>query len=214
MFRERIRLRFLRKGDVRFLSHHDLMRTFERAVRRSGLPLHFTSGFNRHLRLSFPLPLAVGWEAQEEVMEFELEQWVTLGEVRQKLEPQLPAGLEAVSMVLVRGSETAQVVEAEYRVTPLAPQMDQRLTAEAIEEFLRRGSFEVQRLRKNRLKTADIRPFVREIRPADGSLMIRLAVSPAGTTRPEEVLAGLGFDPEEISVGFRVVRTRVKLKGE
>jgi radical SAM-linked protein len=214
MFRERVRVTFGRKGDIRFISHHDLMRLFERALRRTGLPLRLTSGFNPHLRLSFPLPLAVGWEGEGEVMELELANWVPVKEVRDRLVAQLPAGLTLVSMELAKGPGKAQAVEAEFRVRPLTEPLRARLSQEAIDAFLARGEFAVERLRKKRLKSVDVRRHVLAIQLDGEGLTMRMAVSPEGTTRPEEVLSGLGLDREEIASGFHIVRTRVMLRGE
>src|SRR3990167_11377873 len=60
-----VRLRFQKKGTLRFISHHDLMRLLERALRRAELPIKMTQGFNPRLRMSFPLALALGIEGHE-----------------------------------------------------------------------------------------------------------------------------------------------------
>ena len=214
MFRERIRVRFARKGDVRFVAHQDLMRVFERALRRTGLPLRLTEGFNRHIRLSFPLPLAVGWEAENEAMEFDLADWISAKEVQTRLAEQLPPGLTATEFALVQGGETAQAVEAEYGVTPVSDEFARRISQELLDSFLARGEFEVERLRKNRTKRVNVRPYILELRLNGAGLTMRMGVSQDGTSRPEEVLEGLGFSAAEAREGFRIVRTRVKLKGD
>lgn len=214
MFRERIRVRFARKGDVRFVAHQDLMRVFERALRRTGLPLRLTEGFNRHIRLSFPLPLAVGWEAENEAMEFDLADWISAKEVQTRLAEQLPPGLTVTAMTLVPPlrRETGQVVEAEYRVTPVSDELGKRLSQEVIDAFLKRDEFEVERVRKDRTKRVNVRPYILELRLNGEGLTMRMGVSQDGTSRPEEVLEGLGFGPAEARDGFRIVRTRVKLR--
>lgn len=212
MFRERVRVFFSRKGYIRFISHLDLMRAFERALRRSGLPLRMTGGFNPRPRISFPLALAVGWEAEREVMEFELDLWVPPDEAGRRLQEQMPNGLEILESNLVKGADSAQVAEAEYRVEPFDDELTERLTESAVEDFLARETFEVERIRKKKLKSVDIRQYVRAMRLKDGTLYVTMSVSPSGTTRPEEVLLGLGFDKNEIAGGFKVVRIGVKLK--
>ena len=190
------------------------MRLFERALRRTGLPLRLTGGFNPHVRLSFPLPLAVGWEAEDEVMEFELSAWVTIKEIRERLVRQMPAGVTLLSETLVRGAETAQVVEAEYSVTPISEQLQGRLSQESLDGFLKSDKFEVQRMRDKKLKSVNIRPYLTGMTLEGGRLAMLMSVSPDGTSRPEEVLEGLGFERREINAGFRVARTRVRLRGE
>ena len=210
-FRERVRVRFSRKGEIGFVSHLDLMRLFAMALRRCGLPLRFTSGFNPHPRISFPLALAVGWEADEEVMEFELAEWVPVEEVRERLARQLPGGVGLVSVNLVKSNDKAQVVEAEYRVEPLSSQIGRRMSKEALEAFLARDEVLVERERKGKRKMVNVRPYVREARADGGAVLMRMSVSAEGTARPEEVLEAVGLAREEITLGCRISRMRVKL---
>ena len=72
MLVQRIRTRFRKTGELKAISHLDLMRTFERALRRTGLPLRMSEGFNPRPRLSFPAALPVGIEGLNEIMEFDL----------------------------------------------------------------------------------------------------------------------------------------------
>jgi radical SAM-linked protein len=214
MFRQRIQVRFARRGTIRFVAHKDLMRIFERALRRTGLPLRLTSGFNRHPRLSFPLPLAVGWEGLNEVMEFELETWVPARELADLLAAQLPPGLDFLSATLARESTPAQAVEAEFQVTPISDEVRARVAQDAAERFMAAKESLVERLRKERIKIVNVRPFVRNLEVRDGQLLMQMAVSAEGTTKPEEVLAGIGFSKDETTTGFRIIRTRVRLKVE
>src|SRR5664279_3549687 len=93
MFRQRIRLRYSIGGDKRFLSHHDLMRLWHRALRRAGLPLRMSEGFHVRPRVSFALARGVGIASESEWLEFELADWVNPDTVYHKLAPQLPEGL-------------------------------------------------------------------------------------------------------------------------
>ena len=73
------RIRFTKTGRMRFLSHHDLMRLFERALRRTGLPLRMTEGYNPHPIISFPTALGLGIESLDEVLEFDVTKLQTDG---------------------------------------------------------------------------------------------------------------------------------------
>ena len=174
--------------------------------------MRMTGGFNPRPRISFPLALAVGWEAEREVMEFELDQWVAPEEAGRRLAEQMPNGLNMLDSTLVKGADSAQVEQAEYRVEPIKDELAGRLAESAVDDFLARETFEVERIRKKKLKSVDIRQYVRAMRLEDGTLNVTMSVSPSGTARPEEVLLGLGFDKNEIAGGFKVVRTGVKLK--
>ena len=72
MVRHRVRIRFCKQGDLRWIGHRDLMRCMERLFRRAALPLGMSQGFHPKPRMSFPAALAVGIAAMDEVMELEL----------------------------------------------------------------------------------------------------------------------------------------------
>src|SRR5437867_1192216 len=95
--KDKVRIRFRKGGDLRLVSHHDLMRCFERMLRRAELPFHSTQGFNPKPRLVFALSLALGVVGREEVVELELDAVVDPAEVRDRLARQAPAGLDILS---------------------------------------------------------------------------------------------------------------------
>ncbi|MBL8899492.1 MAG: DUF2344 domain-containing protein [Planctomycetes bacterium] len=93
MERERVRVRYSKTGDLRFLSHLDLVRTWERALRRTGLDLVFTDGFNPRLRLSFSGALPTGWESHAEYVELQLAEDHSSEELCRRISTALPRGL-------------------------------------------------------------------------------------------------------------------------
>lgn len=99
----RLRITYRKRGDLRFLSHLDFVRTLERALRRSELPIRYSQGFNPRIRLSFPGALPVGLEVEGEEFDVMLNSPVELMEVAQKLREVLPAGLDLVSVVHAPG---------------------------------------------------------------------------------------------------------------
>jgi radical SAM-linked protein len=212
MVTQRIRLRFRKTGDLKAISHLDLMRAFERALRRTGLPLRMSEGFNPHPRLSFPAALGVGIEGLDEVMEFELSDWVLPRDVERRVKEQLPAGLEAISLELGNPHESARVTEVTYRVTP-KPDMesDPRLQAEAVARLMAQAEIPMPRMRKGREKVVNIRSFILALDRDAESLTVRLKAGPEGSAHPEEILGALGFDEKSRRSGFVIARTRVQL---
>src|SRR5215471_9768414 len=91
--RTKVRIRFRKGGDLRLVSHHDLMTCFERMLRRAGLPFHSTQGFHPKPRLIFPLSLALGVIGADEVAELELDAEVSPDEIHARLAQQAPSGL-------------------------------------------------------------------------------------------------------------------------
>src|SRR5205807_8000052 len=108
MARDKVRIRFRKYRDLRLISHHDLMRCFERMLRRAALPFHSTEGFNPKPRMAFALSLALGIEGHEEVVELELDEELPPDEVQARLSRQAPAGMEILSVRRVPCSTRAQ----------------------------------------------------------------------------------------------------------
>ena len=212
MLRQRIRVRFSKRGTLRFISHLALMRAFERALRRAGLPLRMTQGFNPHPRISFPFPLGVGTEASDEVMEFELEGWTPPDEVEQRLRGAVPPGVEVRSTEAIPPNETGQAVEATYVVRPTNPASpESRIDPARAKALLNQDEILAQRQRKGRMRTVNIRPYLLDLRVTDGVMTLRLSVAQGATSRPEEVLAALGLPDDRLHQLFHMERTRVVL---
>ena len=212
MFIQRIRVRFQKRGELKAISHLDLMRSFERTLRRTGMPLRMSEGFNPRPRISFPVPLGVGMEGLDEVMEFELADWMYPPEVERRLREQLPSGLELLSATVADPGKSAQGKEATYEIAP-APELakDPRLSEESLKSILAREDIPVKRIRKHREKVANVRPFVLGLTRQREKVVLRVKAGSEGSTRPEEILGALGFDDAASRALFRITRARVEL---
>ena len=102
MVRNRLRIRFTKQDDLRWLSHHDLVRAWERLLRRAGVPLGMTEGFHPKPRMNFPSALAVGIAGSNEMVEIELSAPWTAEQLRESLVPHLPPGLSIESIEQVQ----------------------------------------------------------------------------------------------------------------
>jgi radical SAM-linked protein len=202
------RLRFSKQGDVRFISHHDLMRLFERALRRAGLPLAMSQGFNPHPLMSLPAPLGVGIGGTSEVLDFELCEWVRPEEVRQRLERELAAGIEIKGIQCLPSRPDRRARQLSYRVALLD---GHPVTEARVEALLSAEELIVHRCRDGESKTLDIRPFIEHVRLRDKELHILLKVTERGTARPEEVLESLGCQAGVHYLRSSPERTQVNL---
>jgi radical SAM-linked protein len=196
-------LRFRKVGDVRFLSHLDLMEQWKRAFRRADLPLAFSAGFNPQPKLSLLAPLPVGTESECEVLFAELQKALPADEVRARLQETLPHGLEILSAKAIYSRPAATDLEFTYRVTLPAESLPSR---ERIEEFVRSGGAVIERQRKGETRRIDVAPFVREIAIEDGALRMRILSQNGKTVRPEEVLEAMGVMRPGERVALRIVR--------
>lgn len=206
--RHRLRVRFRKDGDLRLISHRDLLRTLERLFRRANLPLGMSEGFHPKPRMSFPSALAVGIAGMDEVMELELCQELTADEVRAALEPHMPPGLHFHSIeVLPPGAKKAQVSCVQFDV-PL-PADRQADASRRIETLLTESEHVVER--EEGRNPVDVRSYVIALEVANDTLRMRLRVTGEGAARPREVLQALGLDDLE-SQGFYLSRTAVELE--
>jgi radical SAM-linked protein len=193
----RIRITFAKTDSMRFTSHLDLHRTWERTFRRARLPLAYSHGFNPRPRLNLASALPLGFTGSQEIIDAWLERNMPLAEVQSALEKAAPPGLQihAIQTVEEPAPALQTLLEAsDYTLTleqPL-PDLDRRLQALLSAESLPR---------QRRGKDYDLRPLVLELRRLpdgeDGSqrLHARLSAREGATGRPEEVLDALGADP-------------------
>src|SRR5262245_59285577 len=130
----KVRLRFAKADDLRFLSHHDLMRLLERLCRRAGLPFRSTGGFHPKPKITFASALSLGIAGRQEVVEIEFDDELEPNRVVSDLQALAPEGLTFLSATSVPPKKTAQPVRAVYHF-PLPPDARPELAAK-IDELL------------------------------------------------------------------------------
>lgn len=208
----KIRLRFAKRGDLRLISHHDLLRCLERALRRAGLPVARTQGFTPRPKVAFAQALALGVEGRREVLEIELDESIDPSEARRRLAATLPAGFDLLEAATAPPGRPARAVAADYRLAvpePLRPGL-----RAALERFLAAPRWPMTRVRGDRRVEVDLRPLVLDARlDDDGVLRFRLAIDPAGSARPSEWLEALG-QPDLAASGGPLIRDDLLLADE
>jgi radical SAM-linked protein len=210
MVSAKVRIRFRKAGDLRLISHHDLMRCWERMLRRAALPFHSTSGFNPKPRLVFPLSLALGIDGRREVAELELDQPVPPEEVRDRLRQQAPPGLDILEVRSIAPNAGGQVRRVTYRLE-IPSDRATDLAARAA-ELLATDHCWIERTRPQP-RRYDLRPYLHGLRANDTSLEMDLWVTPTGSARPDEVLGLLGLG-DLSAAGAVLERTTVELHDE
>ncbi|MDD3653834.1 MAG: TIGR03936 family radical SAM-associated protein [Desulfotomaculaceae bacterium] len=191
------RMQYSKEGTARYISHLDLLRAFERAGRRAGLPLAFTRGFNPHPIISFAAPLGVGIAGEVEYVDLELTADITAGEVLKALSSTLPEGIQLLEVRMISEHSPglmAGVERATYRaVAKLKCQLDQKKIDESIATFLDRTEVWVERKNKAGGKMKfNIRPGIFDMsgRSESGKIIINveLKAGSRGNIRIEEVI--------------------------
>jgi len=218
---DKVRIRFRKGGVLRLLSHHDLMRTFERLLRRCELPFHRSQGFHPKPRLVFALSLPLGVVGCEEVVELELDEILAPEEIHARLARQAPPGLEILSVRRIPVTVHAQVCRLAYALPVPAERLPDLSRRRA--DILAARECWVDRhrpLARQAGRRIDVRPFLMDllIHPPSGhsesaKLEIILRLTSTGTARPEEVLGLLGLE-DLLAAGAVLERSRLELHDE
>jgi radical SAM-linked protein len=194
----RVRLRFAKAGKVRFTSHRDVARLWERALRRAGLPVASTEGFSPRPRVHFGLALSTGHESLGEYLDVDLREPVDPESLPERLTPLLPPGLDVHRAAAIERSTTSRqeaVVACSWRID--LPGVDHAAVRDGIGALLATGAVPVVRERKGRTVTDDIRPAIGRLdliepdpQKSTPVLGVELATQPRGV-RPSELVDAL-----------------------
>jgi radical SAM-linked protein len=209
---QKIQIRFSKTGDLRFLSHHDLMRLFARACRRAALPVRLTQGFDPRPRLVFATALELGVESLDEALEMELSEWIDPESIKRRLETRMPReiGLLGVKLLPPRRSGQ-QPVEMTYRVGPPRGASSLGLSPRDIAGFLDRRELPFDRQRERRLQRLDLRPSIVAVAVEGEDVVVTLRPTPQGWARPAEVLALLTGRQLAETRRWRTVKTAMRM---
>jgi radical SAM-linked protein len=197
---QRLRVVFRIGEPVKYISHLDLMRVWERALRRARVGLAYSEGFNPHPKLVFAAALPVGFTASAEMVDIVLEQPMDLTRFAAEVRSQLPGGLELVAVSEVSAalpSLPSQVTAAEYRVLVETDESPARVR-ERLDQLLSRDAIPRVRQRPEGAREYDLRPLVQklwliEAQDEKVAMGMLLQANAQGTGRPEEVMAALGM---------------------
>lgn len=192
---QKFRLRYAKRGRLRFASHRDFQRAFERALRRAGVPMAYSAGFSPHPKISYANAAPTGTASEAEYLEIGVARICDPDDLRERIDAALPPGLDIVEVVEARTPDFVQRLEAsQWRIE--LPGVDPAQAERAVELLLAAESVTVERLTKNGMRSIDVRTPLLEacvMGGGDGSCAILKVVvrqvTPA--TRPDDVLAAL-----------------------
>ncbi len=195
-------------GDVRFISHHDTLRMFRRALARAGIPVRFSEGFNPHPRVNIPLPRPVGVASDAELLVVELGEPVETDEAHARLSQHLPEGITLTGVRKIGADERPSALEARYQLDPGDRPADD-LTAR-IRHILESDVVEVERFnpKKGPRRVINVKPYVKDIHLAGRTVVFTLLITGSGTAKPAEIAALLGYKLD--SINHRIRRMEVR----
>jgi radical SAM-linked protein len=205
--RQRLRITFAKGEPIKYISHLDLMRTWERALRRAQVPLAYSEGFNPRPKISIASALPVGFTGRGEVMDIVLSRHTSPYNFAKRLKSHLPPGLEILSVeevYLSLPSLQSQMRHAEYRVVV---ESEETLAGveKRVEQMLSAQSLPRQRERKGKVTEYDLRPLIDDLwiegcEEAACVLGMRLQSDSQATGRPDEVLEAMGLGDVSCSI--------------
>ncbi|MDP9435228.1 MAG: TIGR03936 family radical SAM-associated protein [Actinomycetota bacterium] len=192
---QKLRVRYAKRGRLRFTSHRDIARAFERALRRAHVPMAFSAGFSPHPKISWVGAAPTGVASEAEYVELSVTRRVDPDRLRDDLDANLPDGLDVVDVVEAPvGTSLPDRVQASSWTVRL-PGVDPLVAEQAVAAFLAAEQVPVERLTKDGRRTLDARAAVVSARVDAGDpscamlFLVVLHVTPA--VRPDDVLTGL-----------------------
>jgi radical SAM-linked protein len=196
----RLRVRFQRGEAVKFISHLDLTRLWQRACQRAGIPLAYSEGFSPHPRISLAAPLALGVTSEAELMDIFLARPVSPHFFMSALKRELPVGIEILQVQMVAPNQPslqAQLRFAEYQVSLATSEKPAEIAAR-IDRLISLESLPWQHQRDTGPHHYDLRALVDDLwltgcEGASCTIGMRLRSDAGGSGRPEQVSLALGF---------------------
>lgn len=195
---QRVRIRYAKRGPLRFTSHRDFARAFERALRRANVPIAFSQGFTPHPKVSYASAAPTGTASEAEYLEIGLQAPVDPAQLRLALDAALSPGLDILDAVEATGGNLADRIDASrWRIA--LPGVESAAARRAVAAFLHAPEILVERMTKQGKRTFDTRAAVVSLWVVEPSevnesacaildVVVRL-VAPA--VRPDDVLSGL-----------------------
>jgi radical SAM-linked protein len=232
---QRVRIRYAKRGPLRFTSHRDFARAFERAIHRAGVPIAYSQGFTPHPKVSYASAAPTGVASEAEYLEIGLRERVDVALLARALDAALSPGLDVLEAVEATAGSLADRIDAgSWRVE--LPGVDAGVARRAVDAFLAADEVPVERMTKQGRRTFDARAAVASLvarepaEPAapDGTpsevgaapcaildLVVR-QVTP--TVRPDDVLSGLrvvaGLEPPSPPRAIRLAQGALTTEGE
>ena len=204
---QRLRVRFSRGEEIKYISHLDLIRLWQRALNRAGIRLTYSRGFNPHPHISMALALAMGVTSEAELMDIMLDKFVSPHSFTAAISRQLPSGITVSGVYntpLTMPSLQSQVRQAEYTVGLVTEKAKEDIES-AINSLLDKESLPWQHQRDTGPHKYDLRALIEDLwlmdwRNGGCTIGMRLRCDSNGSGRPEQVATALGFEryPESI----------------
>lgn len=210
-------IKFKIGGTLRFLSHAETVRLFQRACVRAGINMRYSQGFNPRPKLSLPLPRTVAVASDDDLFCLRVNRGANglqitdyESRIKDRLSAQLPKDCVLLSVEAAQANVSYQPDSATYIFSVPPEYIGEKLKA-VIERLIASESLNLQRTvdaRHSKFKNVDVRPFLKSIEIGDKAIDVECKISSAGTVRVDEILKLLELEPDKLTAPIR--RTNVK----
>lgn len=198
----RLRARFSRGESVKYISHLDTLRTFERTLRRAELPIAHSQGFNPRPQMSFGLPLSVGVTSVSEFVDLDMDERISPEEFKDKMNDNIPEGFRIIEAGYIDSKESlmSSIGAASYEVwLGLKGQASKEDLQNKIRDFLKKDSIEIEKESKGKVKIVDIRPDIFELEISNCNVekicfLMTLSAGSVSNLKPELVIKAFNVE--------------------
>lgn len=192
----KLRIKFSKHGALKFIGHLDVMRYFQKAIRRAGIDIAYTTGFSPHQIMSFAAPLGVGLESNGEYMDISVNSLTSSGELTRLLNEQMADGIRVLEAKLLpdsAGNAMASVAAARYTIAFREGYQSLFLTSSVIDNFYGQNEIIVTKKTKKSESTFDMKPYIYacSYNESDKSISLTVNASSAGNIKPALVVKAL-----------------------
>lgn len=209
---QKVSFHFAKQGSSIFFSHHDLMRHFERALRRADLAARLTDGFNPRPRMVFPHPLSVGVASECEEIEIEFAAFTDPDVAFARLKAAVEPAVELKGYLVLPAVKRGRIVtSSEYTITGWLPEATPEQARAAVERLLARAEIVVTRGHAEKARPMDIRPLIAGLRVEGGSVIATLLHNEAGMGRADEIGHLLTQELNLRDSVLQITRTKMEL---
>lgn len=194
------RIKFRKYGALRFIGHLDVMRYFQKVMRRAEIPIAFTGGYSPHMIMSFASPLGIGLESDGEYLDIELAHPIESGKAVRMMNAAGTEGIEVLSLRKIAEEKKMTgmtiLAAADYLVTPVSKALDQNPDSiyplpadwqEKFSTFMAQDKIRVIKQTKRSEREVDLRPLIYEWEFRDGSIFMKLAAGSTENLKPDLV---------------------------
>ena len=214
VFALKARIKFRKYGVMKFIGHLDMMRFFQKVMRRADIPIAFTGGFSPHMIMSFANPLGVGLTSDGEYFDIELTEEIDMTEAVKQMNAVMVEGVSVVSMVPISDDKKKTgmsiVAAADYLSAIKTGAFPDGWERRAL-DFIRQPQILIVKKTKKSEKEVDIKPLIYEFEIQDEHIFMRLATGSVENLKPELVMQALSnyLGVEENTITFSHHRLEV-----